>query len=315
MMRTMSIIALLQIHLVVHVQNCEFGTDCGFGACHELGTGGESVPVVNPVLRIEQKEETMSSNRIAGLAALFVLLFASLASAGAADEVRLFQSYFYDSPISQTNHVQPAVEYSSFDGGSSFQLGANAGLAVNQKLEVQGLFRYLSLSPDEGDGESGLSDIWLFGRYNVHQNESTEISAGGLVSLPVGKEEVGQGHLNFGGFAALRYALDNGMVIAGSVGLIFYEITKYEMDTDSMELEEEEEYESSLRIAGGFIYPVNEETSMVGELAMEDESEFMMVSGGVDHNIGRGRVRIALGAGLDDGAPDLMVMAGFLLEL
>ena len=297
------------MYIVVNVRNCSFSAGGGYG------TGCRFGAVVNSVLRIGQKEETMSSNRIAGLAVLFVLLGASLASAGSADEVRLFQSYFYDSPISQTNHVQPALEYSSFDGGSSFQLGADAGLAVNQKVEVQGHFRYMNFSPDEGDGESGLSDIWLFGRYNVHQNENHNISAGCAVSLPVGKEEIGQGHLNFGGFAALRYNLDNGIVITASAGLIFYEVTKYKMDTDSMELEEEEEYESSLRAAGGFVYPVNDATSMVGELAMEDESEFMMVSGGVDHNIGSGRIRIALGAGLDDGAPDIMVMAGFLLDM
>ena len=41
----------------------------------------------------------------------------------------------------------------------------------------------------------------------------------------------------------------------------------------------------------------------------------MMLSGGVDYNMGNARVRGALGIGMDDGAPDFRIMGGYMIEL
>jgi hypothetical protein len=48
---------------------------------------------------------------------------------------------------------------------------------------------------------------------------------------------------------------------------------------------------------------------------MQSEGDYMIVTGGVDFNLGSGRVRAGLGIGLDDGAPDLKIMGGYLLTL
>jgi len=42
--------------------------------------------------------------------------------------------------------------------------------------------------------------------------------------------------------------------------------------------------------------------------------DFMMLSGGVDYNMGNVRYRGALGLGLDDGAPDFQILASYLLQ-
>jgi hypothetical protein len=231
------------------------------------------------------------------------------------DDVRLFQSYFYDTPISKTNHVEGGFQYDSYDGFSSLAIGARGGYPVNDKLEIQAGMNYLSWSPDKGDGESGLSDLAIFGRYSLSNSSETNISVGGTVTLPIGSEDVGQGDLDFGGFGAIRHALESGMVIIGSVALIFYETEEYEVNTTTFEVEEKTAYNSSFNISGGVIYPVNDQLNVVGELAILSEMDYMMLSGGVDYNLGSGRLRAALGIGLDDGAPDIMLMGGYAVNL
>jgi len=144
-------------------------------------------------------------------------------------------------------------------------------------------------------------------------NGQTNFSAGAMATLPIGSEDVGQGNLNFGAFGAVRHALDNGMVIVGNAGLFFYEATEYEVNLTTYELEEKTSYENYLNVSGGVIYPVNDMLNVVGELTFRSEGDYMLLSGGGDYVMGSGRVRGALGIGLDDGAPDLMIMGGYVI--
>ena len=81
------------------------------------------------------------------------------------------------------------------------------------------------------------------------------------------------------------------------------------------ETDKSTKHETSLNIGAGAIYPINEQLNLVGELFMQSEGDYMMLSGGVDYNLGSGRIRGALGLGLDDGAPDIKIMGGYLLTL
>lgn len=239
------------------------------------------------------------------------------------DGVHLFQSYFFDAPISKTMYGEGGLEYatmgeSNVDINTLF-LNAKAGYPINEKIEagVQvGFMNYSTKVSGNSNSESGLTDIGLFGRYNVAQNGPLNFSAGGMITLPVGSDKIGQGNLDFGFFGAARYQLENGLVLAGNLGIVFYEFqtTEYKQtgpnpwDYDLVESSERDNY---LNIGVGGIYPVNEQLNAIGELTLKSGMDYMMLSGGVDYLLGNGRVRGAIGLGLDDAAPDFQLMLSY----
>ncbi|MBC7187704.1 MAG: hypothetical protein H5U38_11785 [Calditrichaeota bacterium] len=254
-------------------------------------------------------------NRVVVLVGLVVLAAAlPLLAQTNTQSVRLFQSYFFDSPIAKAPYGQAGLVYSDYEGGSIFSVGPQGGFPINDKIEVEGALSYVSSSPEHGDGQSGISDLEVYGRYNLANSKQFNGSVGAMVTLPIGSEDIGAGNLNFGGFGALRYALQNGMVITGTLGLIFYETTTYDVDLQTGRVEEKTSHENYLNLGAGAIYPLSGLLHLVGELVMHTEGDYMLLSAGADYKVGNGRLRGALGIGLDDGAPDLQLMAGYAIS-
>jgi len=266
------------------------------------------------------------------IAILSLFVIAGMAQAqDTKDDVHLFQNFFRDAGITKMPYGEGGIIYSDYDAFSSFEIPLRGGYNVNEQIEVNASIGYLSWSPEVGDGESGISDLYVGGRYNFVPGP-TKISAGGYATLPIGEEKVGQEKLNFGAFGAVRHPLDNGMIITGTLGLDFIETVKYTSASDdfdfddfdpanfdpedfesSTEVKEETEYENSLILGAGAIYPMNEQLNIVGELVIKTEVDYMALSAGADYKLEMGsRVRGALMLGLDDGAPDLAIMASFL---
>jgi len=233
---------------------------------------------------------------------VLVLLFAvaPVWSQSDLNAVRLFQSYFFDAPITKVTYGDFGLVHSGYDYANILVIGGQGGYGLNEKIEIQAQIGYVSVSPDEGDGDSGLSDLNVYGRYFLSDNGKTKITAGGHLSLPIGSEDVGQSNMNIGGFGALRHKLDNGMVVTGTVGLISVEMW--------------DDREMTIRFGAGTIYPYSKKMSIVGEFVMQTELDYSMLSAGVDYLMGKGRLRGALGIGLDDGAPDLQLMATYGLN-
>ncbi len=240
-------------------------------------------------------------NRIFVAVAILTMTVLPCFGQSGTDNIRLFQSYFFDTPIATTNHVQPGLVHSSYDNDfSTMFIGANGGYALNPKTEILGKLGYVSNSW-KGSSESGLSDLTVVGRYKLSEGKETQFSAGGLITLPIGSKDVGQSNLNFGGFGAVRHPMKNGMVITGNAALLFEEYG--------------DDRESSFEIAGGVIYPKDEKMNIIGELTIKGDKDWMMLSGGVDYLLSGGRARAAIGLGLDNGAPDFQIQAGYLLTL
>jgi hypothetical protein len=231
------------------------------------------------------------------------------------NDTHLFQSYFFDAPIAGAGYGQGGLTFSDWEGGSVFTLGVMGGYPINPQIELGTQVHYISSSPEQGDGQSGISDIDVFGRYNLYNANQTNISAGAMVSLPIGSEDVGQGNLDFGAFGAIRHSLNSNVTLVGTLGLMFYETKDFEFNQNTFELEEKTSYESYLNIGFGTIYQLNSQLNLVGELNFRSEGDFMMLSGGADYALGSGRIRGALGLGLDDGAPDFMLMGGYQMSL
>ena len=258
-----------------------------------------------------------------------ILLITALAAfaQGNVDDVHLFQNFYRDATIASSPYGEGFVNYSTYEYGSMFALGAQGGYGITPQLEVNANLGFTSFNPEYGDGSSGITDLTAAGRYLVLSQDALRITAGGFLTLPIGSEDIGQGNLNFGAFGATRYGLSNGMVITGTVGLDFYETTTYEyegggvdfVDGDLVYTEPEEktktEYKNSLVLAGGVIYPQSDQLSIIGEIMFKTDQDYGMLSGGVDYLLQNGgRVRGALGLGIDDAAPDFMILLSYLMS-
>jgi len=235
---------------------------------------------------------------------LFILVVAGsfLYAQDGSDDIRLFQSFFYDAPIVKNNIVEGGFQYATYDAWNSLEIGGKGNYAINEKMDFGAEINYRSWSPDEGDGQSGISDIGVYGRYHLSQNDKMNISAGAMLTLPIGSEDIWQGNLNLGGFAALRYKLDNDMVFCGTFGLLFEENW-------------EDEYDNLIRLGIGNIYPIDEKMNLVSELVIRSEGDYMLLSSGIDMKTGNGRLRGAIGIGLDDGAPDFVIQGFYQIVL
>lgn len=225
--------------------------------------------------------------------------------------VRTFQSFFRDAVVMDNAYGETGLGYSDMAFGSLLDLGVQGGLPVSPQLELGFGANFLSFSPDAGDGSSGIGDVRVSGIYSLVPDPS-KIAAGGYITLPVGNEDVGAGDLDFGFFGAIRHPLNENMVLTGNVGIDFFEITTFSFNPTTFETEESTEYESSLGLSGGVINKLNDQTHIIGELVLRTEGDFFLLSGGVNHDLGTGTVRGALGVGLDDGAPDFVISASFL---
>ncbi|NOY60576.1 MAG: hypothetical protein GXO75_16830 [Calditrichaeota bacterium] len=264
----------------------------------------------------------MYKRMVVVIALVSLVALGSVFAQNSLENVHLFQNFMRDATITSTPYGEGGLSYSNYNYYNNFSLGAQGGYPVMpEMLEVNASLNFVSFSPDQGDGQSGLSDLLVSGRYKI-VSDNVHIAAGGFITLPIGKEEVGAGKLNFGAFGALRYPLENGMIITGTLGLDFYETKKYEGGGYKIvngipvieELKEKTEYENTLVLGGGVIYPVNDQLSAVGELNLHTQGDYMLLSGGADYVLNsNSRVRGALGIGLDSGAPDLQLLASYLI--
>lgn len=258
---------------------------------------------------------------------LFLLALSLSVFAGDLDDVHLFQNFFRDASIASNPYGEGYLNFNSYEYGSITDLAVRGGYGINSNLEVNANLGFRNFNPENSDGESGLTDLTAAGRYLVLNQNGFRVTAGGFLTLPIGSEDIGESRLNFGAFGATRYTLNNGMVITGTLGLDFDETTKIEYKGGGVEfingqlvytdpeIKETTEYENSLVLGAGVIYPFSDVLAIVGEFMMKSNADYSMLSGGVDYTLSNsGRVRGALGLGLDDYAPDVMLLVSYLMS-
>ncbi|MCG3158041.1 MAG: hypothetical protein DKINENOH_04682 [bacterium] len=230
------------------------------------------------------------------------------------DNVRLLQTFFQDAPIATSPYGEGLFQYSTYDNDlSSIDLAVQAALPVAEKLQLGGALGFRNISPDVGDSQSGISDLLVSGRYNVVPGP-TMISVGALITLPIGSEDIGESTLDFGGFGSLRHRLESGLVLTSTLGLDFEETKVPKFNPNTGKVETDSEYDNSLLIGGGVIYPTKNNLNIIGEINFRTEGDYILLSGGLDYLLkSGGRLRGGLGLGLDDGAPNFTLRAGYLL--
>lgn len=243
------------------------------------------------------------------LAAL--MLSASLSFAQVkTDNVNLVQTFFQDAVIAKSAYGEGFFQFSDYDAGfSSIDIAVQGGFPLAPKFQLGGGIGFRNIS--NGNSQSGISDIAASGRYLVVSGP-TAIAVGGLLTLPVGDEDIGEGSLDFSFFGSLRHPLKSGVVITGSLALEFLERKTVVFNTRTNRFEEGSDYNNGLLLAGGFIYPMKNNLSLVTELNIRTEGDYILLSGGLDYALqGGGRLRGALGLGLDDGAPNFALRGGY----
>lgn len=240
---------------------------------------------------------------------LFMLIFiliTSLISAQNSD-IYLFKGMFKNAAISSEPFFKGDLEYSDYNFLSIMNINAGGGYAINQNIEIDGLISFISITPEKGEGESGIGDFLVNGKY-LFNTENQPIVGGGYVTVPIGSEKIGHGNFNFGFYGATQYALSGGTLLTGNLGLDFYEVTVF--DNGSLK----DEYESTLNLGFGSIIPLSNELHLIPELVLITEGDYVLLSCGADYAVQSipGKLRGLIGLGLDDGAPDFQIQLGWL---
>lgn len=253
----------------------------------------------------------MRIRRIA-LAALFLAVSTGI-SQEKTDNVNLVQTFFQDATITTQPFGEGFFQYSTYDGDlSSIDLVAQGAFPLTPQVQLGGGIGFRNFSANN-NSQSGITDIAASVRYKVVEGP-TAIAVGGLVTLPVGSEDIGEGSFDFGFFGSLRHPLPSKVVITGSLGLQFVETKTFTYNPITNQLSESSDYKNSVLIAGGVIYPTQNGLSFIGEFNILTEGSYALLSGGVDYALqSGGRLRGALGFGVDDGAPNFILRGGYYL--
>lgn len=222
------------------------------------------------------------------------------------DEVRPFYSWVEDATVTPGLLLEPTLTWGDFGSGNLFTLGARGAGEVIPQLEMGANLDFLSLDVDGADGQSGISDLGVYGRY-IAYDEEFRLSFGAGLELPIGSEDVGQETFDFEIFGAGRYTLENDMVLFGNVGVESLEQPNVPgLDDDR---------ENGIMLGAGMLYPTSAELAIVAELSVRPE-QFTLLGGGIDYTLmGGSHVRAGLGLGLDDGAPDFQFTIAFATVL
>ncbi len=219
------------------------------------------------------------------------------------DDVRLLGNFFIDAAQPSSIYFAGDFTYADFDSGSGIALAGRAGLPITELIDVGSQWAYINRDFDGGGDASGLSALELSARYHLALADNPmKISLGGLFTLPIGADEVGGDSFNFGAFAAMRYPAQDNLVLTGNLGLYSIEVA--------------DDREFSLHMGGGAIFELEPTINLIGELVIQTEEEYTMLTGGADIQLDSNiRLRPSLGIGLNDGAPDIQLMGEFLLYL
>lgn len=230
---------------------------------------------------------------------------------------RMFLSFFEEATLVEGQWWEGDLQYSDLDTLDTWVLRGVAAFRLRDKFEVGGTIGFGS-SDSNVDGlpdGTGATDLDLYGKYYFggKAESKTEWAAGGLFTLPTGDNTAGLGQDAFrlGGFGSMRLR-GKRVIYNGNLGFAINGDAEFpSLPTGKAD------GEFSVRAGFGVIFPRSDKLSWVLETKWEsntydDGSNIWSVLGGVDWRAGsRGLIRAAVDVGLEDGAPDLRVTAGY----
>jgi hypothetical protein len=222
---------------------------------------------------------------------------------------RLFVAWAEDAVIVDGFRFDGWFEHDEFDSTSVDALELVGGVAFASIPRVEFGARS-AFAGQESDSGLTDTDAWVKLDLGRQLTSRTRLAVGGLVTLPTGDSDAGLGADAFGSklFGAMRAAFAP-FIVSGHVGFRFTgdgEVAGAALDGTT-----------SVDAGVAAFWPVAEQLAWIGELSYEGErfedteADARLLFGASWKPIEFGHARIAAGAGLTDGAPDWLVIAGW----
>ena len=228
---------------------------------------------------------------------------------------RLFLAFAQDAAIVPSQWWEGQVEYD--DGAKDIPVDVLLARAVVafqpfRNIEVGGRvgFGTTDTDPSLPDG-SGATDLDAYAKYYFGgAADKADFTAGALVTVPTGDDNVGLGYNAFAveAFGAARYRLQSA-VIGGHVGVRFNgdgDLLGFPLDG-----------QTSFELGVMALVPMGSAFSFVGEAQIETErfdgfdSAADLLVGANWKAFGRGMIRGAVGIGLTDSSPNFRAIVGY----
>jgi len=235
---------------------------------------------------------------------------------------RLLQRPEWDGAVIQNNWAEGSLRFQKwdFDLGDAevWLLGPTfiTTLPNLPKLELGTRLSIINYDPDFDSSETGLTDIDVWGKYQFFRDSNLMLSAGLLLTLPTGSDDVihprASGEVNVEAFVAGRYQADRKTALIGHVAMR----KNSDMDVRIRGMRFETDGELQLAIGAGIIFEVAPQLNLIGEfnLATEPYDDFdndIQLVGGAEYKFNANfSFRGGLGIGLDDGAPEWEIILG-----
>lgn len=229
-------------------------------------------------------------------------------------DIHLFQSFARDAYVTSGTFGECILGLSDYPNANTINLGFRGGIPISRNFELSAGLGFLNVNPEVGNGQSGLTDLRVIGKYHFEQRSATQFSVGGLLTLPIGKDQLGQGEGNFGIFGAARHPATSSTILTGVLAIDFLEGAPVGAGGWPSILIGGTDKEATIYLGAGVIQEINPNLHLIAELDLASEGQFGILSGGLDYALqSGGKLRGVLGLGMDDGAPDLSVVLGYML--
>jgi hypothetical protein len=190
------------------------------------------------------------------------------------------------------------------DASQATVLSATGIFAMNvaEDFEFGGRIGLAHRDPDDGSGETGLTDTDIWGKFSI-STDPVVFSAGLLITAPTGSDDkfLGTGETNIEFFGGLRKDLKK-ITLSGTIG------ARLNQDVDFGDVELEGN--NSLLGGAAMIISAGQNLALILEYAFEtpryeNTGNDSRIMGGFEWNMtDQLMVRGAVGTGLSNGAPD-----------
>lgn len=254
---------------------------------------------------------------------LFVLIMLSPVNTMALTQNdRLMQRPELDGAVMQANWIEGTLRFQAWDleygDAEVWSVGPTfiTSLPGNRNVELGGRIDVMNFDLKDQDDETGLSDIDIWGKYQLIKDSQIVISGGLLMSLPTGSDDIvhphASGELNMELFIATRFEINTEIAAIAHVRIRKNSDMDVRIEKEDVEIEGE----TQLGFGGGIIYQATSEINLLAEFnyATDPYEEFdddIQLRGGMDLNVTPNlTLRSSLAIGADDGAPEWEFTAG-----
>jgi hypothetical protein len=236
------------------------------------------------------------------------------AATGSSSSHRLFLRFVEDAALVPSYWLEGQARWQTNTGAFGADEGAASeantlsatgvfAMNVAEDFEFGGRIGLAHRDPDDGSGETGLTDMDLWGKVSV-ATDPMAFSVGLLVTAPTGSEDkfLGTGETNVEFFGGVRKALGR-VTLAGNLGMRINQ----DADFDEVELEGQ----NSLLGGAAVLVEATRNVGLILEYAVESAryegtGTDARLLGGFDWSVSEQfLVRGGVAGGLSNGAPDV----------